>query len=130
MGEKNLASDQEKLESMKKADANVKKMSDFTSPEVLYEELLACVRKYHPSADLSMIEKAYRIAKNAHEGQFRKSGEPYIIHPLCVAIILADLELDKETIVAGLLSRSSSPGGWCHEARSVVLFSGQSGTTG
>lgn len=84
-------------------DANVKKMSDFTSPEVLYEELLACVRKYHPSADLSMIEKAYRIAKNAHEGQFRKSGEPYIIHPLCVAIILADLELDKETIVAGLL---------------------------
>ena len=88
---------------MKKADANVKKMSDFTSPEVLYEELLACVRKYHPSADLSMIEKAYRIAKNAHEGQFRKSGEPYIIHPLCVAIILADLELDKETIVAGLL---------------------------
>lgn len=103
MGEKNLAIDQEKLESMKKADANVKKMSDFTSPEVLYEELLACVRKYHPSADLSMIEKAYRIARNAHEGQFRKSGEPYIIHPLCVAIILADLELDKETIVAGLL---------------------------
>ena len=103
MGEKNLAIDQEKLESMKKEDANVKKMSDFTSPEVLYEELLACVRKYHPSADLSMIEKAYRIAKNAHEGQFRKSGEPYIIHPLCVAIILADLELDKETIVAGLL---------------------------
>ena len=103
MGEKNLAIDQEKLESMKKADANVKKMSDFTSPEVLYEELLACVRKYHPSADLSMIEKAYRIAKNAHEGQFRKSGEPYIIHPLCVAIILADLELDKETIVAELL---------------------------
>ena len=48
MGEKNLAIDQEKLESMKKADANVKKMSDFTSPEVLYEELLACVRKYHP----------------------------------------------------------------------------------
>ena len=106
MGEKNLAIDQEKLESMKKADANVKKMSDFTSPEVLYEELLACVRKYHPSADLSMIEKAYRIAKNAHEGQFRKSGEPYIIHPLCVAIILADLELDKETIVAGLLHLS------------------------
>ena len=50
-----------------------------------------------------MIEKAYRVASEAHEGQKRKSGEPYIIHPLCVAIILADLELDKETIVAGLL---------------------------
>ncbi|MDD7637485.1 MAG: bifunctional (p)ppGpp synthetase/guanosine-3',5'-bis(diphosphate) 3'-pyrophosphohydrolase [Clostridiales bacterium] len=76
---------------------------DFESPEKLYEELIASVRKYHPSADISLIEKAYHIAEKAHEGQVRKSGEPYIIHPLCVAIILADLELDKETIVAGLL---------------------------
>ncbi len=76
---------------------------DFESPQKLYEELIASVRKYHPSADISLIEKAYRIAEKAHEGQVRKSGEPYIIHPLCVAIILADLELDKETIVAGLL---------------------------
>ena len=103
MGEKKLTIDQEKIESVKRADATVKKMSDFTSPEDLYKELIACVKKYHPSADLTLIEKAYRIAKNAHEGQLRKSGEPYIIHPLCVAIILADLELDKETIVAGLL---------------------------
>ena len=50
-----------------------------------------------------MIEKAYRIAKQAHEGQKRKSGEPYIIHPLWVGIILAELEMDKETIVAGIL---------------------------
>ncbi len=76
-------------------DENVKVMQDFTSPEVLYRELTASVRKYHPSADLSMIEKAYRIASDAHQGQKRKSGEPYIIHPLCVGIILADLELDK-----------------------------------
>ena len=87
MGEKNLAIDQEKLESMKKADANVKKMSDFTSPEVLYEELLACVRKYHPSADITMIEKAYAIGKAAHKEQVRKSGEPYIIHPLWVCLL-------------------------------------------
>lgn len=90
-------------EIVRKADASVKSMDDFTSPEVLYNELLASVKKYHPSADLSMIEKAFHIANNAHKGQLRKSGEPYIIHPLCVAIILADLELDKETIVAGLL---------------------------
>ena len=84
-------------------DENVKAMQDFTSPDVLYKELIASVHKYHPSTDISMIEKAYKIASEAHQGQLRKSGEPYIIHPLCVAIILADLELDKETIVAGLL---------------------------
>ena len=76
---------------------------DFTPPEELYEELLRRIRKYHPSDDLSLIEKAYHVAKQAHEGQMRKSGEPYIIHPICVAIILAELEMDKETIVAGLL---------------------------
>ena len=93
----------EEIEKIKKADANVKTMEDFTSPEVLYQELITSVRKYHPSTDISMIDKAFQIANNAHKGQVRKSGEPYIIHPLCVAIILADLELDKETIVAGLL---------------------------
>ncbi len=82
---------------------HIRKMDDFVSPEVLYVELINCVRKYHPSDDISMIEKAFRIANDAHEGQVRKSGEAYIIHPLCVAIILAELELDKETIVAGLL---------------------------
>ena len=95
--------EKEKLESVKKADAAVKSMNDFTSPEELYKELITSVRKYHPSADISMIEKAYAVASEAHKDQKRKSGEPYIIHPLCVAIILADLELDKETIVAGLL---------------------------
>lgn len=103
MGEKNAATMQEKLDTIKKADASVKAMKDFTSPEILYQELINSVRKYHPSDDISMIERAYLVAKTAHEGQLRKSGEPYIIHPLCVAIILADLELDKETIVAGIL---------------------------
>ena len=94
---------EEEVEKIRQADANVKTMEDFTSPEVLYKELISSVRKYHPSTDISMIEKAFNIANNAHTGQVRKSGEPYIIHPLCVGIILADLELDKETIVAGLL---------------------------
>lgn len=77
--------------------------ADFTSPELLYEDLVANIRKYHPSDDISMVEKAYKIAYDAHKEQKRKSGEPYIIHPLCVAIILSGLELDKETIVAGIL---------------------------
>ena len=77
--------------------------ADFTSPEVLYEQLIEAVRAYHPSTDLSLIEKAYRLAEEAHKGQLRKSGEPYIMHPICVAIILAKLELDKETIIAGIL---------------------------
>ena len=92
-----------KLEEIKKVEASVKKMEDFTDPEKLHQELLAGIRRYHPSADLSMIEKAYQVAAQAHKDQKRKSGEPYIIHPLCVGIILADLEMDKETIAAGLL---------------------------
>lgn len=82
-------------------DSNVP--ADFTAPEELYKELIKTVEGYHPSADISMIEKAYHIANKAHKDQLRKSGESYIIHPLCVGIILAELELDKETIVAGLL---------------------------
>ena len=73
------------------------------TPDALYQELIQSVQKYHPSDDISMIRKAYETASEAHKDQFRKSGEPYIIHPLNVAIILAELELDKETIIAGLL---------------------------
>ncbi len=76
---------------------------DFTPPDELYNDLIEKLKFYHPSDDFSMIEKAYHMADKAHEGQKRKSGEPYIIHPLCVAIILAELEMDKETIAAGLL---------------------------
>lgn len=84
-------------------DGRIEAIEEFLSPEQLYKDLIDRVLLYHPSDDISMIEKAYKIAYEAHKNQVRKSGEPYIIHPLCVAIILADLELDKETIVAGLL---------------------------
>ncbi|GAA6491637.1 MAG TPA: bifunctional (p)ppGpp synthetase/guanosine-3',5'-bis(diphosphate) 3'-pyrophosphohydrolase [Candidatus Bariatricus faecipullorum] len=77
--------------------------SDYQNPDDLYQCLITRIQKYHPSADVSMIEKAYRIARDAHKGQRRKSGEEYIIHPLWVSIILADLEMDKETIAAGML---------------------------
>ena len=75
MDERKEIIEQKKRESVRKADASVKAMDDFTSPEELYQELIASVKKYHPSTDISMIEKAYKIASKAHEGQKRKSGE-------------------------------------------------------
>jgi GTP pyrophosphokinase len=84
-------------------DGKIEATPEFQTPDKLYEELIRRVRRYHPSDDITLIEKAYNQAREAHEGQLRKSGEPYIIHPLCVGIILADLEMDKETIAAGLL---------------------------
>ena len=81
----------------------VKAPGDYEEPDRLYDMLIARIRRYHPSTDVSLIEKAYRLASEAHGDQCRKSGEPYIIHPLWVAIILADLEMDKETIAAGML---------------------------
>lgn len=71
--------------------------------EILYKQLIDEINRYHPTKDLSMVEKAYNLAREAHGEQKRKSGEPYIIHPLCVAKILAELELDIESIVAGIL---------------------------
>ena len=95
--------EKEKMESVRKADAAVKSMHDFTSPEVLYQELIKSVKKYHPSTDISMIEKAYNLANDAHKGVCRRSGEPYICHPLAVARLVLDLGMDSESIAAALL---------------------------
>lgn len=71
--------------------------------EELYKELIDKMNTYHPTKEFNMIDRAYHLAVEAHKEQKRKSGEPYIIHPLKVAYILAELELDKETITAGIL---------------------------
>lgn len=92
-----------KAKSQRADERRIEYIKEFQSPDALYAGLIRRVHKYHPSDDISMIDKAYATACEAHKDQVRKSGEPYIIHPLCVAIILADLELDKETIIAGLL---------------------------
>ena len=65
--------------------------------------LLASIRKYNKTGDLSQVEKAYHYAVKKHEGQVRKSGEPYATHPIQVAEILADMEFDTESIIAALL---------------------------
>ena len=73
------------------------------APETI-GELCDRIRAYFgPQADISLIEKAYAFSEKAHTGQMRKSGEPYISHPLGVAAILADLHLDLATIATGLL---------------------------
>ena len=68
-----------------------------------YGELKAKIKKYNAGCDFELLDKAYAMAKKAHEGQLRESGEPYITHPLEVAHILADLEMDCTTLIAGLL---------------------------
>ena len=102
VGELTKAEEQKKTE-LVFDDGHIEAMAEYKTPEELYQDLITRVRRYHPSDDISLIERAYKVANDAHKDQARKSGEPYIIHPLCVAIILADLEMDKETIVAGLL---------------------------
>jgi len=67
------------------------------------DELVERVQEYLPQADLDVLRKAYIFSEKAHEGQFRRSGEPYIFHPLGVAAILADLRLDISSIATGLL---------------------------
>ncbi len=68
-----------------------------------FESLLEKVRKYNPKFDTDKLTRAYELAEQAHEGQKRNTGEPYIIHPLAVAHILADLELDCDSLVGALL---------------------------
>ncbi|MGN0297698.1 MAG: RelA/SpoT family protein [Lachnospiraceae bacterium] len=75
---------------------------DFTEPDVLYQELEDGI-KTRSDADLELIRKAYHLANSKHNGIKRKSGEPYIIHPICVAIILNEIHMDMETIASGLL---------------------------
>src|SRR4051812_44067261 len=74
-----------------------------TDVNPVLEPLLRSVRATHPKADLSVIERAYAVAERAHDGQMRKSGDPYITHPLAVTTILAELGMTPATLAAALL---------------------------
>ena len=67
------------------------------------DQILSEVAGYHPSADLALIRRAYTFAAEAHDGQTRKSGDPYVTHPLAVAQVIAELKLDVSSVCAGLL---------------------------
>jgi GTP pyrophosphokinase len=71
--------------------------------EGLYAQLEDKVRALRPKDDLTQLEKAYRLACEAHQGQTRESGEPYLVHPLNVTLILADMQMDMVCLVTGLL---------------------------
>lgn len=75
------------------------KMKEFES----YPELRKVLAKNLAEEELLEIDEAYQLAANAHEGQLRQSGQPYVVHPICVARILADMGMDKESIIAALL---------------------------
>ncbi len=72
-------------------------------PDQLFAELEAKVRVSRPKDDLGPLERAYRFAVEAHRGQFRDSGEPYVVHPLQVALVLADMNMDLVCLETGLL---------------------------
>ena len=67
------------------------------------EPLLAIHRGAHPKVDARLLQRGYDVAEQCHRGQLRKSGDPYITHPLAVATILAELGMDTTTLVAALL---------------------------
>ena len=69
----------------------------------MLEKLISRIEQYNPQADMQLVIKAYNYANEAHEGQVRNSGEKYIVHPVNVALILAELNMDTATIIAGLL---------------------------
>ncbi|MCJ8006939.1 RelA/SpoT family protein [Lederbergia wuyishanensis] len=71
--------------------------------KILAEEVITRTKKYLNAENVALVQKAYEFASTAHKDQFRKSGEPYIIHPIQVAGILADLEMDPATLIGGFL---------------------------
>ncbi|MCQ4697214.1 HD domain-containing protein [Paeniclostridium sordellii] len=85
------------------ANVFIKSSVDFKDKDLLYKQLVDNLKARFSRSDLSIIDKAYKLACKAHEGQYRKSGEPYVTHSLNVSLILSELDVDKECIIVGLL---------------------------
>ena len=87
-----------KLNNTRKGDFSMSEMKDVTIEDILNKQ-----KENYPNSNTELIRRAYEYAKENHGDQCRKSGEPYMIHPMHVAYILAQLELDDETLCAALL---------------------------
>ena len=81
-----------------------------------YDELIRAIKRYNPE-ELEHVKKAYEFAKKCHQGQLRRSGEPYIIHPVAVDNILAEFHADRDTLCAGLLHDVIED---CHVSREEI----------
>ena len=68
-----------------------------------FEDILEKVESYHPKVDEDLLRRAYVVSAHEHRNQLRSSGEPYLVHPLNVAMILAEMKLDETSIATGLL---------------------------
>ena len=79
------------------------KSTEFKDPEGAFAELLPLASSYMSDEEVDTIKRAYEFASKAHAGQLRKSGEPFIVHPIEVAIILTDLRMDMQTVCAAIL---------------------------
>ncbi len=84
-------------------DFNSQPITEYTNPQECFDALIARVSKSYSEEELANVKKAYDLASNAHEGQKRLSGEPYIMHPLNVAIILSKLGMDDASVIAAIL---------------------------
>jgi GTP pyrophosphokinase len=89
-----------------------------------FATVLARVERYAPGANRDQLERAYAFATQCHQGQFRRSGDPYIAHPLEVAFILAELEMDEDTIAAALLHDAIEDGMLEHEDGELAPITG------
>ena len=82
---------------------NLKDKVESKDSDKIYKELIGKIKTYNPNLDKKLLDRAYKTAKKYHGNQFRKSGEPFIIHPLSVGMILADIQLDQTSIAAAIL---------------------------
>lgn len=87
----------------------------------MIDELIQKIKEYNPTTDEELIRKAYELAFEAHKDQKRNSGEPYIIHPVQVAMILADLNMDDATIAAGLMHDVLEDTPWTHDEMEAIF---------
>jgi len=82
---------------------NLKDRVESVNSDKIFKELVGRIKTYNPNVDVKILDKAYKTAKKYHGDQLRKSGEPFIVHPLRVGMILADIELDQTSIAAAIL---------------------------